>query len=269
MANDSVEAVLRTRHGLGTTDDAQRIRSKRLRVRVIEPGDWNGAYLTLEVDVSARTLKARPAPQVALRNTGDSKWQWFLEKQLDATPEVERYRQNGEAMLAAPRVDATYRRLVDKVRSLGIAKNFGRPETHHDLVGTWIDSAIDDVILRAVGKIAFNYFAYAAGAEFALRADFDQFRKYVRFGTKPPMLPVAISKRPMLAGDDQFYRQTNGHIVGLDWNQEGTGIGCLVSLFNHLSYHALLCVQYSGLVYCPIRTGHHFDPQSRSVTRLR
>lgn len=268
LANDSVEAVLRLRYGLGTCRDSQKLRNKRVTVRVTEQGDWKGAYLTITFDSSARALRGEPPSQAAFKRKGESEWHWFLEGELAATQEIEKYRHDADFMIAGPSDGAVIQRVVDRLGSLGFKNKIAPPEAHHHLVETWVNSAIDDVILRAVGKIAFNYLALMRGAKFALQDDFDQFRNYVRYGTKPLTIPIAISKQPMLGRDDQFYRQSSGHVVGLDWNQSGSGIVCLVRLFNHLTYHALLCDRYSGLLYFPIRTGHHFDLQSRSITNL-
>ncbi len=272
LASDSIEAVLRVRHGVGTRADAQKLKNARITVRVTQPGDWYGARLELTHDSSLMGFKATPPPQVALRIKGDPEWRWFFEEELRNHGTFERYHVSpGNLEIKIVGDGARKERLLDKLGSVGI--NFRErgkispPETHSGLVETWVESSLDDIILRAVAKIAFNYLAFAQGPELALREDFDEFRAYVRYGARPTMPVVIISKHPILQGDDKFYRQTNGHVVVLDWDMTGMGIVCLVSLFNHLTYHASLCKNFSG-VWRPLSQGLHFDPQSGNISHV-
>jgi hypothetical protein len=68
--------------------------------------------------------------------------------------------------------------------------------------------------------------------------------------------------------DDAIYRQTNGHIIVLDWDKGHEGIVCLVSLFNHLTYHVILCARYSG-VWHPLKAGRHFDVENLKISEVR
>ena len=58
-----------------------------------------------------------------------------------------------------------------------------------------------------------------------------------------------------------------GTLSRFDWNRQGDGLFAQVSLFNDLNYKILLCPRYSGLLQ-DIRTGHHFDLQSRTISAL-
>ena len=69
----------------------------------------------------------------------------------------------------------------------------------------------------------------------------------------------------VLAYDVAFL--ATGHLVTFDWNRKGDGLFAQVSLFNDLNYKILMCFRYSGLVQ-NIRTGHHFDLQSRTISAL-
>ena len=126
---------------------------------------------------------------------------------------------------------------------------------------------MDDVILRAVGKIAFNYMAFTHGAEFCARDDFDAFRNYVRRGEPPKAGFVAFSRNSQ-GTNQEWGTQSDGHTVILGWNADNNnGIVCLVTLFGHLTYHALLCSRYSG-VWFPLATAHNFNIKTRSIARL-
>jgi hypothetical protein len=267
LARDSAEALLRIRYGLKTKSGRRRLRRTRLKVRVIEQGDWYGALLEVERDPSSQLLKATPIAQVAFQKNGEKEWTWYLEEELDSS-KTDRYRKDAKTKIVGPNDDAV-QRLSEKIEKLGIVfKQRGTFEEHRGMVEVFAESTLDEIILRGVGKITFNFLAYARGEEFALRSDFDLFRDFVRWGKKPPWLPVLVSQFPILYGDDARYRQTNGHIVVLDWDKSGQGIVCMLSLFNHLTYHASLCQNYSG-IWHPISAGRHFDLATRVVSEVR
>ncbi len=207
-------------------------------------------------------------PQVAFRKFGESDWKWFLEAELDQTKDWERYRRDAETKIVG-KPDAVVQRLSDKLIRLGVVfKKRGDFEKQGGQVQVFAESILDDIIFRGVAKIAFNFLAYLRGADFALRSDFDAIRDYIRLGVRPSPLPVIVTKTPILHGDDAFYRQTNGHVIVLDWDKVNQGIVCLVSLFNHLTYHVNLCWTYSG-VWHPLGGGRHFDLQTLTISEVR
>ena len=60
---------------------------------------------------------------------------------------------------------------------------------------------------------------------------------------------------------------TAGHIITFDWNRQGEGLLSQVSMFNDFNYKVSMCIRFSGLVH-DLRTGHHFDLKSRTITKL-
>jgi hypothetical protein len=124
-----------------------------------------------------------------------------------------------------------------------------------------IKTKVDDFIFRAVAKIAFNYLVKIAGIEFATKSDFDPIRNYIRYGEKPNYKPVYFNQKPILAYDSNRIRQTNGHLLTLDWSSNGQNLLGQVSLFNFATYKVILARSFSG-IYIPIRSGHLFDIQT-------
>jgi hypothetical protein len=78
---------------------------------------------------------------------------------------------------------------------------------------------------------------------------------------------VEIDSEPILKYDTRTRRQTNGHLVTVDWAIDGTSIFGQVSLFNRARYSVSLARNYRGL-WRQIRSGHLFDIQRRRVRRL-
>ena len=268
LARDSAEALLRIRYGVKTKSGRRKLGKSRLKIRVTEQGDWHGALVEVERDEKSQRLMATPLAQVAFQKDGEHEWKWYQEEELDKSPDIGRFKKDARTKIVGPN-DLAVQRLSETVEKLGIVfKQRGTFEKHGGTVEVFAHATLDEIILRGVGKIAFNFLAYAKGQEFALRQDLDSFREFVRWGKKPTWLPVLVSQFPILHGDDAHYRQTNGHIVVLDWDKSRQGIVCMVSLFNQLTYHASLCQIYSGLWH-PISCGRHFDLTTRAVLEVR
>lgn len=268
LSRDSVEAMLRVRYGLKTNSGRRRLGKTRLVVKVISPGDWYGARVSLERDEAGTEIKAEPLSQVAFRKFEESDWKWFLEGELDQTKEWERYRKDAETKIVG-NPDAVVQRLSDKLIRLGIVfKKRGDFEKHGGQVEVFAEGILDDIIFRGIAKIAFNFLTHLKGPDFVLRSDFETIRDYIRLGVQTRKPLVAVSKIPILHGDSALYRQTNGHVVVLDWDKMNQGIVCLVSLFNHLTYHVNLCWKYSG-IWHPLSGGRHFDLQTLTISDVR
>ncbi len=235
LTRDSVEALLRVRYGLKTASGQHKLGESRLIVKVITPGDWHGARITVERNAAGTALRANPLPQVAFRKHGETEWKWFLEGELDQPSSWERYRTDTDTKIVG-KPDGSVQRLSDKLIKMGIVfKERGPLEREGNEVEAFAEGILDDIIFRGVAKIAFNFFTHLEGADFVLRSDFDPIREYIRLGKAPRRAPVIVSKFPILHRDDLIYRQTNGHIIVLDWDKAQEGIVCLVSLFNHLN----------------------------------
>jgi hypothetical protein len=120
---------------------------------------------------------------------------------------------------------------------------------------------------RCVAKIAFNYLAYVLGenAELLLRDDFDAVRKYVRDGIFPEYPVVSFSNTPKFEPDTEKPPFVDGHIVAVGWDTN-ENIGCLLSLFNAMSYKVVLCRKYKGVWFTP--SAHSFDFQTGEVRSI-
>jgi len=213
-------------------------------------------------------MTAEPLAQVAFRKHGETDWKWFLEGELDQTQNCGRYRIDTDTKIVG-KPDAVIQRIVAKMVQLGIVfMKLGAFEKHGADVGVYAEATLDDIIFRGAAKIALNFLAHLRGGQFVLRPDFDPIRDFVRLGKKATLPFVIVTTIPIFHGDDARYRQTNGHVIVLDWDNRQKGIVCLVSLFNHLTYHVALCTDYNGLWH-PLSGGRHFDLQTLSISEVR
>lgn len=274
LSRDSMEAVLRFRYGIKPASEANELPYKKLELKVGQPGPWHGATVVLEADGTGQSVEPVPVPQVAFKWKGESEWAWFLEREMDATRLAPYKGAQGkvEIRIFGPTPD-DHNRLVEKLKELDIKfvkqGSLKEPIAKDGTVGIQIAAQVDATIFRAIAKIAFNYVAYAQGASFVLRSDFDDLRNYIRYGTHPTWAPVVKPfKKPILADDLPHFRQTNGHLITFNWNYRQKGLVAQVSLFNTITYHVLFCPDFSGLWHDDMRRGHHFDIESRTVSPL-
>ena len=195
-----------------------------------QPGFWYGSRLVFVPSADGSTIEPEPIPQVAFCRTGGTEWTWFTESQLDEDPNVLEPYKNAEPGQLQIRIlgpsAADRERLTTKVIASGI-KYKQRGELVEQIgaegtISTQIASVVDSLIFRAVAKIAFNYAAYVQGTDFVLRPDFDDIREYIRHGIEPKWAPAVVATNDsILLGDSRRWRQTNGHLVTLDWNSTG------------------------------------------------
>jgi HNH endonuclease len=272
LGRNSREAILRLHHGVKAPGGAAQLKYDNAELTVDEPGPWRGARIILTADPSGIRLDTRPLPQVAFKNEGETDWKWVPERELDEPSVADRYRDPRSQLQVVGSTQEDLERLTTKLAAIGINYNqkglLPQPARSDGTILTRLASKVEDRIMRAIGKISGNYVAYVHGAAFFLRPDFDHHRSWVRYGTVPPWgVPVVVVATPILALDSLEWRQTTGHLVTFDWNRQGDGLFAQVSLFNDLNYKILTCLTYSGLVQ-DIRTGHHFDLRSRTITAL-
>lgn len=273
LGRNSREAILRLYHGVKAPAGATRLRYDRVRFTVNEPGPWLGAQIILAADPTGSKVDTRPVPQVGLRNKDQQNWTWLSEAELADPSVLDAYR-NPQSLIqvVGPSPDDVDR-LTAKLKELGLDFNkrgtLPHPAGADGTILTRLASRTDETILRATGKIAFNYVAHVHGPTFVLSSDFDSYRNWVRHGTPPPWgSPVVVVNTPILADDSSQWRQTNGHVVTFDWNRQGEGLFAQVSLFNDLNYKVLVCLKYSGLWH-DVRTGHHFDLDTHTISELK
>jgi hypothetical protein len=272
LGRDSGEALLRLRYGIKPPNEAREVRNRRITLTVHVPRPWMGARIILVPDPSGTALETELVPQVAFRVSPESDWLWFTEGQLEKQELPEVCKQKGiEIRVMAPSAVAS-ERIIQKLKNLGIDfRKKGVLEQPITDDGTMLTQAlyeVDQTILRAIGKIAFNYAAYVHGAEVVLAPDFDHFRRYVRYAETPPISPVVYpTSRRILFDESRVVHMTNGHLVTFDWNANGDGLLGQVSLFNSITYLVLLCPHYSG-IWRELRSGHHFDIEIGEVTKL-
>lgn len=130
-----------------------------------------------------------------------------------------------------------------------------------------VEGEIDRCIFRAIAKISFNYLAYWQSSDFVYQSDFNNVRRFIRYGEKPVYPLVAVAQKPILADEPTEGKRRLGHLVTLNWAIDQVSIVSQVSLFNWVTYIVCLSRNYSG-ERRDIRKGHFFNTKSKKIHEL-
>jgi len=266
MRNSSFEGVLRLNLGVAKGGQIGGVGTKGIEFRIAEPGDWMGARVLLK---AGKHGKARTdlLPQIGARRNPTDTFTWYLEKEIDAAfaaqyPKGSEFRiigsGNGHARLL--------KRLVEVCPSFQQKGTLAPPIGQDGKVGINFTHEFNVVVTRCLAKIAFNYLAWVAGPEFALRPEFDEVRSFIRYGIEPSGGIVYVSSRPILA-QERFggAKITEGHLLAVEAIPERHRVEVRLALFNGLSYRIPLSRSYGGIWFAK---GHHFDIRSGEISEL-
>jgi HNH endonuclease len=278
LSRDSMEALLRFRYGTKSPSEARDLPYRKIELKIGQPGPWFGATVVLEPDRAGKAVEPVPVAQAAFRWKGTQEWTFLVERELDADA-LAAYVKPVPGMLEIRVMGPSrhdHERVLQRLKAAGInfrqESSLANPITDDGKVLVEIEAAVDQTIFRAIAKIAFNYVAHQHGSDFVLRSDFDDIRKYIRYGMAPAWtqrVPVVLpSQRPVLFDDLPQMRQTNGHLITFDWNTGQTGFLAQVSLFNTVTYHVAICPVYSGVWSNGFSRGHHFDIEAKTIVPL-
>ena len=261
LGRDSREALLRIDLGLRPASAASNLLNRRIKMTLQDPGQFDGVRLVLQPSESGAEAFPVPVPQVALRREG-GEWRFLLEREL--VPEnLDEFRTAAAVEIRIYGVGPDCQRLKQRLATLGI----GFEESHH-LTNQPIterasltvvhDIDVDETLIRAACKIAFNYATKVLGPDAVRDARFDAARRFVRYGEAPVRL-ATVQRLSILVGLDA--ESARVHACGLGWDR-GYLVG-LVSLFNEITYGIRLC---RAEQYEFIEARHFFDPLARTIS---
>ena len=269
FGRDSFEAYKRIIEGVKPKTEMSEVAQRRLTFSVAEEGELRG--LRLRLSYNGGRLTTDLVPQVGFQRKGTGEWEYFTEeeitdwqKPLPSEPTVDGIRIIGDS-------DEAVGQLINSLERRGVTfqkqGNLALPNPTTEDIAIFINSKIDPAIKRCAAKIVFNYLAYTAGRDFLLHKEFDITRDYIRFENSPDYTLVEADDAPILANDKRTRRQTNGHLVTVNWTVDNQNIVGQLSMFNHVRYSVSLARHFSG-VWRPIRSGHHFDLSKREISPL-
>ena len=270
VAHDSFEAYYRIVSGLRPAGAIAHLPQDRLTFTAALTSEWSGLRLRLVASGGGRTVE--PLPQVGLPMTANAGWIYLTEAELaDSHTELPReYDSRGQIRILAPSTEVQ-ERLIALLARRGIPfRQEGEhplPDPHIGEIEIYVNTRIDPVVKRCIAKMVFNYLARVTSREFALLPAFDPIRAYIRRGDSPGYLLVDADDTPILADDRRTLRQTDGHLITVNWTPDNRHVVGQISLFNRVRYRVSLARSFSGL-WRPTRSGHHFDLATRTISPL-
>jgi hypothetical protein len=123
----------------------------------------------------------------------------------------------------------------------------------------------DDLVNRAVAKVAFNYLAYTQGKEFVERPIFNPIRSYIHKGASKQKFVKRINPIKLF-GDTQEAKRRKGHVTLVDLSSDKRTMIGIIEFFSTLAYQVNLGA-YENLTI-PLSAGHYYDNISKEVKKM-
>lgn len=244
-------------------------KKSRIIIRISD-GIFKGAYVYREYSPDMNDIVLRPIPQVGFRKKALTEYEYFL---LDKIPDKEYLEKNNFDMQHAQAIKAfsiNVNQLEQKLKEKNISFKIGGeivpPDKSDDLLCN-IEGEIDRTIFRAIAKIAFNYLAFWQTPEFLYHKDFDNARKYIRYGETVNYPITRVIDKAILNDEPSTGKRRLGHLITVNWAKDNLSIVSQVSLFNWVTYVISLARNFSG-ERRNIKKGHFFNTNSHEIYML-
>lgn len=264
---NSGEGLMRLLSGVKPAHEAGQIGGDRLSIAAGDGVRFAGAKSYFKPHTDGTTVVASFVPHVGFAPSERDQPVLFTEAEL--TAEIVAKYLSYECFVIGETED-DYQRLTAKLEALGcraLSVLWWHPDTALPLVlePVSVDYRLDDEVFRTVGKIAFNYLAHVAGAEFCLHRDFDQFRRFVRYGEGDWQHFMGFSQEPLLLNERRTgRRETRGHLLVAEWRAGAKAPVASVKLFNDIHYRIRFAAN-PKTVWRDIRSGHHFNLKTLKI----
>lgn len=232
-------------------------------------GEYAGCYMHREFAKDKDEIVVKPLPQVGFLLGPDGKYEYFL---LDAIPTQTELDKMG--LQKQPRaiiglaLDAE--EMVQVLKEKGIPFNLGGPLAPgeiRDSILCQVEGTIDHVIFRSIAKIAFNYLARWEGADFVQHPAFDRARRYIRWQHAPGYKLIQVDELAVLADEPVEGTRRLGHLVTVNWAEDGVSVLAQVSLMNWMTYRVALAPDFTGPPP-ELTRGHFFNVGGLDIHEL-
>ena len=258
FGRDSVYGILyRSIAGILHNEKSLRHKRQKLTLEVYSPA-YGKTLVNLYPD-DEHLFKVRIADQFTLLNSTKGVQVNYPKKQL---PCRERLESLGLPMRPASITflgpECTLTEFSEKANEIRkILRRAGiKPTSHwvsansfpslHNNAALMFSSKIDDIIIRTVAKIAFNYFVYNFGYKIAISDSFDTIRNYVLYGLKADYNIVGLAHKSVCAHTSSLSKEQFGHHI-LSIFQDGPRIIADIILFNRDSFQVVISNNYPVL----------------------
>jgi hypothetical protein len=270
LGRDTNEGLARVQHGVKSPKEFKALRKGRVVLKIAE-GPFKGCYAYLQYSETAGKVQIFRFPQVGFLILPSNAYEFFL---LDEIPSLEDLRRKGFSN-GTPRsifgVEVEAEVLVPLLAEKGIPfRSDGDFDPGPPPADILVEKSftIDDIVRRAITKIAFNYLAKMHGVPFTLHPSFDGIRRFVRHGERPGFFLFDAVDEAILEGEPIEGPRLLGNLVTLDVAIDGASLFAQVSLLNMLTYRVLLVPNFDGERPTDFRCGHYFDVSGHRIYQL-
>ena len=269
LGRDTFEGMARFEHNVKKANEFKSLGKKsRLKIKVNE-GPLKGAYAYREYSEQEGTIITNPLPQVGFKLKTSANFDFFLIDKVPPKEDIEKnydLKEPKSIVLLGCNVEEAQRHLSEKGISFKVDSE-GHPLKRDTDWEFEVTGKIDQIILRSIAKIAFNYLTYWAGREFVIDNPFHPIRRYIRYGEKTSFPFVVIIEKAILGDEPIEGKRRLGHLITLDWSNNKLSIASQVSLFNWMTYLVLLAKDYKGKQF-NIRKGNFFNIADNEIIEL-
>ncbi len=271
LARDSFEGIARFDHKVKKASEFKSLGKKsRLIIKTTE-GFFKGAYVYRDYSAAGDKIIIKPLSQLGFLKGDMPEYEFFkLENVPDKTSSIdEKYNLNdprGIIILGCSQ-ETGDKILKQKGFTFKMKGVLDPPNTEHVNWLCEVEGKIDQQIMRAIAKIGFNYLSFWEGPEFVLHNGFNIIRRFIRYGDKAEYPLYHVDDQSILEDERESSQRRLGHIVTVEWANDGVSIISKVSLLNWATYYISLARTFSG-ERRSITRGHLFNVHGKDILEL-
>jgi len=246
LGRDTFEGMTRFDHNVKKAEEFKSPGKKsRLAIKVNE-GPYKGAFAYCEYSEQEGRIIIKPIPQVGFKRIGETVYEYFP---LEGIPEKEHLETNYDLkeLKSIVVLGCAFEVVQKSLAEKGILFHEDGavyPSEHDSGLECEVTGTIDQIVFRAIAKIAFNYFAYWARPELVFDSSFHPIRRYVRYGEKTTFPFVVILEKAILGDEPLEGKRRLGHLITFDWSKNKLSLVSQVSLFNWITYSVIIAKDF-------------------------
>jgi len=258
LGRDTFEGHARFRHGVKKPEDFKPFRNRRVTFKITE-GPFTGCHAYTEYVEEAGGIQVFPMPQVGFLIASTNRYEYFLLTEIPTIDELRKrgFDANNPKSIISLRMepDEAQRVLAEKGITFNVRGEIPRDPSRKDLE-VEMALTIDDIVWRAIAKIAFNYLAYWQGAAFVLHPAFHVIRRFIRYGERPDYPLIQVADEAILADEPIEGERRLGNLITTAIAMDGV---------NLRPGFASECAHLSRVVGAGVPGDHTFRYQARSL----
>lgn len=270
LAGDSIEGLWRLQK-IGSRSKKHIVQT-RIKINVPDEnkfGDFRGAIVYF--DFAKKDSLLLPSQILTEDDFGNRKFFLIadIEKE-EIKDELFKYKNRGFSIIRQNADDE--KAAIQKLKQIGIdfkpIREVKLPEGALEDDGTLkliVEGVMDNVIFRAIAKIAFNYVAKVKGPELALNSRFDAVREYIKTGIKTNFKIVEIKQGHILDDETNNKYFFEGHIFIVQ--TKGNRIIGKVSLSNTFAFYYVVNLGKLNVLY-DLKSGHAYSLNKDRIIEL-